>query len=40
MNGDVLRHPNVHLRLEDGRNWLLLEPSLRCDLVTMEVSSV
>jgi spermidine synthase len=40
VNGDVLRRPNVHMRLEDGRNWLLLEPSLRCDLVSMEVTSV
>ncbi|HWA71535.1 MAG TPA: fused MFS/spermidine synthase [Polyangiaceae bacterium] len=40
VNGNVLRRPNVRLHVEDGRNWLLLDPNLRCDLVTMEVSSV
>lgn len=40
VNGGILEHPTLKLRLEDGRNWLLLRPELRYDLVSMEVSSV
>jgi spermidine synthase len=39
-NGGVLERSNVGLHLEDGRNWLLLQPELRCDLMTTEISSV
>ena len=35
-NGDVLRRPNVRLRVEDGRNYLLLTPE-RYDVVTADI---
>jgi spermidine synthase len=40
LNGSLLERPSVRLWLEDGRNLMLLRPDLRCDLITMEISSV
>ncbi len=39
VNGGVLDDPRVHVRLEDGRNLLLVEKE-RYDLVTVEVTSI
>jgi spermidine synthase len=39
LNGHLLERPDVHLHLEDGRNWLLLT-SRRYDLISIEISSV
>jgi spermidine synthase len=36
VNYDVLRQPNVHLRIDDGRNFLLLTPK-RYDVITADV---
>jgi spermidine synthase len=36
VNNDVLRRPNVHLRIDDGRNYLLLTPQ-RYDVITADV---
>ena len=36
VNEDVLRRPNVHLRLDDGRNYLLLTPK-RYDVITADI---
>ena len=36
VNGDVLRRPNVRLRVEDGRNYLLLTAE-RYDVVTADI---
>jgi spermidine synthase len=36
VNGDVTRRPNVHLRIDDGRNFLLLTGN-RYDVVTADV---
>ena len=35
-NGDVLRRPNVQLRVDDGRNYLLLTPR-RYDVITADI---
>jgi spermidine synthase len=39
VNEGVFDDPRVHLRLEDGRNLLLVEPG-RFDLVTVELTSI
>src|SRR5205814_187559 len=39
VNGDVLSRPEVHLALEDGRNFLL-RGSDAYDLITVELTSV
>jgi hypothetical protein len=36
VNGDVLRRPNVHLRIDDGRNHLLMTPK-RYDVITADI---
>jgi spermidine synthase len=36
VNHDVLRRPNVRLRIEDGRNYLLLTPN-RYDVITADI---
>jgi spermidine synthase len=36
MNDDVLRRPNVRLRIDDGRNHLLLTPK-RYDIITADI---
>ncbi len=36
INNDVLRQPNVHLKIDDGRNFLLLT-NRRYDLITADV---
>ena len=36
VNGDVVRRPNVHLRVDDGRNFLLLTPR-RYDVITADI---
>jgi spermidine synthase len=36
VNDDVLRRRNVHLRIDDGRNWLLRTPK-RYDVITADV---
>jgi spermidine synthase len=36
VNFDVLRAPNVRLRIDDGRNYLLLQPPASYDLVTAD----
>jgi len=36
VNGDVLRRPNVRLRIDDGRNYLLLT-SKRYDVITADI---
>jgi spermidine synthase len=36
INQDLLRRPNVHLRVDDGRNYMLLTPD-RYDVVTADV---
>jgi spermidine synthase len=35
-NGDVLRRTNVHLRIDDGRNYLLLTPK-QYDVITADI---
>ncbi|MBS1784244.1 MAG: fused MFS/spermidine synthase [Acidobacteria bacterium] len=40
INNQVLSRPEVHLQLEDGRNFLLLHPNKKYDLITMELSSI
>lgn len=40
INGAVLGRRNVHLWLEDGRTLLSLHPTLACDVISMEISSV
>ena len=39
INENVLEQPDVHLHLEDGRNFLLIH-SKQYDLITMEISSI
>ena len=39
VTGNVLSKPNVHLAVEDGRNFLLLHDQ-KYDLITMEISSI
>src|SRR5205823_6826745 len=36
VNGEVLRRPNLHLREDDGRNYLLLTPK-RYDVITADI---
>ncbi|MGI8671672.1 MAG: spermidine synthase, partial [Luteitalea sp.] len=36
-NLDVLSRPNVHLRVDDGRNFLMLSPPQRYDIITADV---
>jgi spermidine synthase len=36
INQDLIRRPNVHLRVDDGRNYMLLTPE-RYDVVTADV---
>lgn len=36
-NRDVLSKPNVHLRVDDGRNFLLLSPPKQYDIITADV---
>ena len=36
-NQGVLSRPNVHLRVDDGRNFLLLSPAGRYDIITADV---
>ncbi|MCC6162266.1 MAG: fused MFS/spermidine synthase [Acidobacteria bacterium] len=36
-NQDVLARPNVHLRVDDGRNFLLLSPPKQYDIITADV---
>ena len=36
-NRDVLNKPNVHLRVDDGRNFLLLSPPRQYDIITADV---
>lgn len=36
-NLDVLARPNVHLRVDDGRNFLLLSPEKQYDIITADV---
>lgn len=36
-NQGVLARPNVHLRVDDGRNFLLLSPPAQYDIVTADV---
>jgi spermidine synthase len=36
VNNNVTQHPNVHLRIDDGRNYLLLTPK-RYDVITADV---
>jgi spermidine synthase len=36
VNGDVLQQPNVRLRIDDGRNYLLLTPN-RYDVLTADI---
>jgi spermidine synthase len=36
-NQGVLTRPNVHLRVDDGRNFLLLSPAGRYDIITADV---
>jgi spermidine synthase len=40
MNGKVLDARGVRLWLEDGRNLLLLNRDWRCDMITMEITSI
>ncbi len=40
INGNILRQARVSLMLEDGRNLLLLRDAWRCDLISMEISSI
>jgi spermidine synthase len=40
INGGVLDAPGVRLWLEDGRNLLLLNREWRCDMITMEITSI
>lgn len=40
INHSVLTRPTVRLSLEDGRNWFLVHPELRCDFISVEVHSV
>ena len=40
INGGILGRPHVHLWLEDGRTLLSLHPTLACDVISMEISSV
>ena len=40
INGNILRQAGVSLMLEDGRNLLLLRDAWRCDLISMEISSI
>jgi spermidine synthase len=39
-NGSVLKDPNVHLSIEDGRNVLLNARGATYDLITLEITSV
>lgn len=36
-NRDVLARPNVHLRVDDGRNFLLLSPPKQYDIITADI---
>jgi spermidine synthase len=36
----VLDFPNVHLKVEDGRNVLLTNPNQKYDLITVEITSI
>ena len=36
VNNDVLHQPNVHFRIDDGRNYLLLTPK-RYDVITADI---
>jgi spermidine synthase len=36
-NFDVFARPNVHLRVDDGRNFLLLSPPKQYDIITADV---
>lgn len=36
-NFDVFAQPNVHLRVDDGRNFLLLSPPRQYDIITADV---
>ena len=40
VNNRILEDPRVHLRLEDGRNMLLLDERARYDLITVELTSI
>jgi spermidine synthase len=39
VNGEVMSKPGVHLRVADGRNFLLTQPKTY-DLISMEISSI
>lgn len=40
LNRNVLLRRGVSIELEDGRNLLLIHPELRCDLVSIEITSI
>jgi spermidine synthase len=40
VNGGVLGERNVHLSLEDGRNFLLVAPDRAFDVISIEITSV